>query len=194
MKVAFVVLLCFSLMMLLCTVILLWENCRLRKRSHLAKKASEWHELAFTDALTGLQNRTAYNKKIIELSRKKSKNLFGILLFDVDNFKSVNDTEGHLAGDKVLQRVAQRLRSVFVSPDYEIYRFGGDEFAVICENADEDEIILLLLELRKFEKNDIRLSKGYAVVAGDVKKAFMDADTMLYADKASKKNDSAQVC
>ena len=148
-----------------------------------------WHTLAFIDDLTGLYNRTAYNKHIAEIEKKKIALGFGIIIFDIDNFKKINDTQGHLAGDMVLKHVANVLTLVFSLPKYSVYRIGGDEFAVLTENATETQLINAMLEFRKIlEKNEnITISKGYSVIQGNVKVAFENADKMLYADKASRK-------
>lgn len=171
------------------------------KKDKLSKKIREledvdlWHTLAFTDDLTGLYNRTAYNRHVSEIEKKKSRNNIGIIILDVDNFKEINDTKGHLSGDSVLKHVAKALLTVFPSPKYSVYRIGGDEFAVLAENLTEDEIIDAMLNLRNvLEKDsDITISKGYSIVHEDVKTAFKHADEMLYADKASRKKLLANV-
>ena len=159
------------------------------------QKTDYWYELAFKDDLTGLLNRNAYNRRLKEL---ESYNFTGIwiLLFDIDDFKDINDTKGHLFGDKMIICAADRLRRVFSSSHHSIYRIGGDEFVVISENVREEEIVGLLLKLKEFENNDMefRFSKGYSAVGseqnGGVKRAFFNADEMLYADKNSKKTKS----
>lgn len=148
-----------------------------------------WHTLAFTDDLTGVYNRTAYSKHVREIEKVKERENLGIMLFDIDNFKAINDTQGHLAGDMVLKAVSQILVSVFPSPQYRVYRIGGDEFAVLGTGITEMEIIDQLIQLKEVLEKDggIRLSKGYAVIEESVKEAFENADEMLYADKGSKK-------
>lgn len=151
-----------------------------------------WYELAFKDNLTGLFNRNAYDLKIKELEKQNNGDIY-ILLFDIDSFKTINDTKGHLAGDEVLISAAKRLSKIFNSQNHSIYRFGGDEFIVISENIQEDDLISLLLQLKELEisQNDFRFSKGYSAVAcrekNAFKKAFYNADEMLFCDKNSKK-------
>ena len=84
------------------------------------------------DALTGVLNRRAFDK--LQAAADDGKVAF--LMIDVDNFKSVNDTFGHLVGDKILLRVVSLLRDSFRSGD-SIFRIGGDEFAVVMFGVDE---------------------------------------------------------
>jgi diguanylate cyclase (GGDEF)-like protein len=67
----------------------------------------------------------------------KEQGPFSLVLFDVDKFKWINDTLGHVAGDKVLQKVAQCLKETFRKDDF-IARYGGDEFAVVIEGLNEE--------------------------------------------------------
>ena len=153
-----------------------------------------WHTMAITDSLTGIQNRNAYNQYISNLDIKKEK--YGVLLFDIDDFKKINDTKGHLSGDAVLKSVAKILDSLFSSPEYTVYRIGGDEFAVISKNQTEKQIIEKMIDLKNILKKEgnIRLSSGYSMINKSVRTAFKYADEMLYADKASKKHKSLSNC
>ena len=171
------------------SAILLYKNRMLYKQLQNHNNEDFWRKLARTDDLTGIYNRTAYSEHINKLQNSHSSEFFGIVVFDVDDFKMINDNEGHLEGDEVLKFVAQSIKSVFKAPMHSVYRIGGDEFAVISRNTSEKDIIELLIKLRKImgEKSDIRLSNGYSVIQGDVLTAFKEADEMLYADKASRK-------
>ena len=143
---------------------------------------------AMLDDLTRLENRTAYSRHIKKL-QKNSK--FGIILFDIDNFKHINDTEGHLAGDRVLCIVSDILKNVYWENKYHVYRIGGDEFAVIMEPDDELEIISTLLRVRNREKktNGLSIAKGYSIAKStdSFNDVFSRADEMLYADKFTRK-------
>ena len=152
-------------------------------------EANMWHRLAITDSLTELYNRYAFDNQIKKIKEENAHNAYGIILFDVDNFKNINDAEGHFEGDKILQMVSQRLLEFFPKPQYKVFRIGGDEFSVITEGVTEKDIIQRLLMVReKLENsNNIYLSKGYSLVDDDVDQAFKNADEMLYADKLSKK-------
>lgn len=178
-----------TLVLILILILMMYQNHKLHQEIQGYSEARKWHRMAYHDNLTGLNNRAAYNQKIEELKQSEQRSLTGIILFDIDNFKNINDTKGHLAGDRVLQTVGSILMDIFSSTLYTLYRIDGDEFAVIGERVTEEELIALLLEVGdRFEREtDIRLSKGYSMIGIDIMKAFNDADKMLYVDKASKK-------
>jgi diguanylate cyclase (GGDEF)-like protein/PAS domain S-box-containing protein len=93
------------------------------------------HDLALTDALTGLANRRAFLDRLDQAhsrARRQGTRL-AVVYADVDHFKDINDTYGHAAGDSLLRQVADRLRAQFRTEDT-IGRLGGDEFAVVCED------------------------------------------------------------
>lgn len=156
------------------------------------KRGSRLYNLAFKDDLTNLFNRNAYIRDLAKLERKKLKGLW-FSIYDIDDFKKINDTKGHLFGDEILILAANRLRKIFNDKNHTVYRIGGDEFLVISTDISEDDLVNLLLELKKAElKNaDFRFSKGYSVVSKNGSEsfniAFENADQMLYADKKSKK-------
>ncbi|AVR96446.1 GGDEF-domain containing protein [Pseudoduganella armeniaca] len=108
-----------------------------RTRARVAAAERELHYLANTDAVTGLPNRRAtyqWLEDAIAGHRAKAGQV-AVLLIDLDNFKLVNDTAGHAAGDVLLRQVAAALGGVVRPPDL-VGRIGGDEFAVIAEVAD----------------------------------------------------------
>ena len=178
-----------TILLAIASVILLYKNRILYKQLQNHNNEDFWRKLALTDDLTGIYNRTAYSEHINKIQNSHSSEFFGIVVFDVDDFKVINDNEGHLEGDEILKFVAQSIKSIFKPPMNSVYRIGGDEFAVISRGTSEKDIIGLLIKLRKLmgEKSDIRLSNGYSVIQGDVLTAFREADEMLYADKASRK-------
>ncbi len=161
----------------------------LRKKNKYVDEANMWHRLAVTDDLTGIYNRNAYNIYMERAKVDAKHKERGIILFDVDNFKIINDTQGHLAGDAVLKNVAKNLTEVFLEPQYSVFRIGGDEFAVLSKGVSEKEMIERLIILRKIlnDNGDISLSIGYSMIKDTQEKAFGYADDMLYADKLSKK-------
>ncbi len=179
----------FIILLLLTFVLKLFvKNRQLAKKLKGIDRAEKWHELAYTDTLTGLYNRNAYNKHIASIEYKNSEDISIITLFDIDDFKKINDEKGHLEGDSVLKYVARTLLSLFRPPQYKVYRLGGDEFALISKNVSEEELIEDLVKLNDILAKDgnIRLSKGYCVINKNVKSAFKEADEMLYADKLAK--------
>lgn len=105
---------------------------------NLGKQAETVRHLAYYDILTGVGNRTALNEAMEHLEERKDKvgNL-GIVQFDVNGLKEVNDNLGHLAGDQLLKSAARVIKEGFEGYG-ECYRYGGDEFVVIIEgNAKE---------------------------------------------------------
>jgi diguanylate cyclase (GGDEF)-like protein len=93
---------------------------------------------ALHDPLTGLANRTLILDHLrLALARAdRASTLVGVIFFDIDDFKRINDTLGHSAGDEVLVRVAERLRPT-VRPADTLGRWGGDEFVVVCEDLEQ---------------------------------------------------------
>ena len=87
----------------------------LNKKNNYVDEANMWHKLAVTDDLTGIYNRNAYNLYVEENKANTKKESRWIILFDVDDFKIINDTKGHLAGDLVLKNVAKLLSEIFSS-------------------------------------------------------------------------------
>lgn len=102
-----------------------------QRRARLAERRA--HQLAYHDPLTGLSNRRA----LTEYLRRAEPERFGLMLVDLDRFKSVNDVHGHPIGDQLLRAVAGRLRWV-VGDAGRSYRLGGDEFAISLPYAEGD--------------------------------------------------------
>ena len=98
-------------------------------------------EQATHDALTGLWNRGSIleimNHELARCSRERHS--LGVMLCDLDHFKHINDTYGHLAGDRVLHHVAQRLAGAVRSSDY-VGRYGGEEFLIILPDCPPEEL------------------------------------------------------
>lgn len=104
----------------------------------MSRKAEHFQKAAKRDGLTGLYNRKAFDMKVEEALKtlQRGGETFALVIFDVDKLKWINDTFGHVAGDKVLRKVAQALRETFRKHDF-IARYGGDEFAVLIERMTE---------------------------------------------------------
>ncbi len=102
----------------------------------------------FLDELTGLYNRRYLNLRLQEeLARgRRSGEGAALLLLDLDHFKDINDTLGHLAGDDALRTVSERLRNLCRGSDL-LFRYGGDEFVVVCPGASETEALGLAARL-----------------------------------------------
>jgi len=110
------------------------------KDAHQLSKKAQYLRIAATkDKLTGLNNRDALDGKlraVLHAFESEGKPVC-LALFDIDNFKWINDTFGHVSGDKVLKRVAECLSESFRKHDF-IARYGGDEFAVVIDEMNED--------------------------------------------------------
>ena len=115
----------------------LWSFRDLTERKHLEERL---HELAFYDHLTGLANRSLLHDRLRQamFSSGRSGHYGALLLIDLDNFKSLNDTYGHHLGDLLLKQVAQRLSTCVRSEDT-VARFGGDEFVVMLTNLGNEK-------------------------------------------------------
>jgi len=108
----------------------------------LEEKNKTIEHIAYHDGLTGLPNRRMFQDTIIQsLLNAKSKNeTLGLMYLDLDRFKSVNDSLGHLMGDKLLQEVSQRLVNTIRERDF-VARLGGDEFVIVLANSDREECL-----------------------------------------------------
>lgn len=146
------------------------------------------------DQLTGLYNRSGFERCTEEFL--DSANPSGVLvLFDLDNFKKINDSEGHPEGDRILVRFGECLRSCFRKSDY-IGRLGGDEFTVLMPNPVEREMLEqkfrdLLAQVHSalgiyYERDRVSVSIGAVPVDGEIKSyegLYRCADTALYIAK-----------
>lgn len=103
------------------------------------------HQYVFTDGLTKIGNRSLFYIKFrLELGQKKP---FTVAMLDIDNFKKINDTYGHIAGDKVLFKLAQMIKHKIRANDT-VIRWGGEEFAMIFPNTNSETARQILERLR----------------------------------------------
>ena len=118
--------------------------------TELADKNKLLEQQNTRDALTGVRNRAFFDQKInAEIKRsRRERSTLGLLMIDIDHFKSINDNYGHLVGDLVIKEVANRLQQELKrSTDY-LCRYGGEEFAIILPNTDTEGAMLLAEQLR----------------------------------------------
>lgn len=104
------------------------------------------NERATIDGLTKVLNRQKFNIVIERVFNAQTP--FSLIMLDIDFFKKVNDTYGHIVGDEVVYYLAQEIER-FIGKDHRCFRYGGEEFAIILENVGVDEAFLLAEQLRK---------------------------------------------
>ncbi|MFK8019208.1 MAG: EAL domain-containing protein [Pseudomonadales bacterium] len=166
-----------------------------RSQEHLVYYATH-------DQLTGLPNRDLFHTHLqaaIERAQRSS-NAGALFYFDLDNFKAINDTMGHAAGDALLLEIAARLKNTFRKSEL-ISRIGGDEFTLVVENLGSHQDAQLVAErlLQEFEKPfalegdefEITASMGISLfpVDGETTEALIkQADTAMYSAKDAGKN------
>lgn len=166
----------------------------------LIKERSEFvfRHAARSDALTGILNRGALMDEVDELLRRRPHGV--LMLFDLDHFKSINDTRGHLAGDEVLRRFTSAV-TARLSQQMVFGRFGGEEFALYAPGQDLDEALTFADSLREEVAAlsighydamiSVTVSVGLASAAltgGDIDKLVAAADCALYRAKKDGRN------
>ncbi len=158
---------------------------------------------ALHDALTGLPNRTLLQDRLehnLSLLQRDPEHNFAVLFIDLDRFKVINDSLGHLIGDELLSRIAERLQNTVRESDT-VARLGGDEFCVLVEGLNDLASIIsvtkkILSRLStpfdlKDHEVDTSASIGIALGNAKYKKAeemLRDADSAMYRAKADGKN------
>ncbi len=159
-------------------------------------------ELASTDALTGLFNRGTFDKMLDRLVDQNASSEACLTMLDLDHFKQVNDTYGHLIGDSVLKFTAKLLKK-YAEPQHYVVRYGGEELAIIIPDtslkqaSEIAENIRASLESSRLKKKNSSESIGKITVSigisklkqNDTKEDFiMRADTAMYKAKESGRN------
>lgn len=174
--------------------------------SHLKVYISDLNDLAYADALTSVHNKGAFDKytHIIQeqIDKNEIKPEFGIIIFDCNDLKTINDTYGHDKGNLYLKSACQLICDVFNhSP---VFRIGGDEFTVILQNQDYHNRTKLLQQFDKMsietqtDAEDpwkpVNAARGLAVYDPSIDENINDvirrADKLMYEDKWIKKNSS----
>jgi two-component system CheB/CheR fusion protein len=140
-----------------------------REINELKRAESNLHYLATHDALTSLPNRYLMMDRLSQvLARaKRDRKSFCLLFIDIDDFKSINDTAGHDAGDAVLRAAADRIRSCVRASDT-VSRLGGDEFVLVLEDADRTGATTAAEKIRAAIANPITRQRKRLAVTGSV--------------------------
>ena len=180
---------------------LLANNSAIAVENGLLHKRIE--ELAITDELTGLNNyryfKESIHREIVRSSRYDL--VFSLLILDIDNFKTINDTYGHPKGDEVLSCLAKIIKSSFHREIDILARYGGEEFAIILPQTTRERAYIVAEKMRReIEKGifkqtglprPVTVSCGVAQYPEDGRtedKLIKSSDTALYSAKNSGKN------
>ena len=176
-----------------------------KKENEQARALHHANELARRDMLTGTKNKNAFNEleeSIQEaINETGSVSPFAIVVCDINNLKTMNDTHGHKAGDEYICAASRLVCNVFThSP---VFRIGGDEFVVFLSGSDLANKDQLIERLRDQVMDNIRSSKGPVLAAGiavykpETDRSFSDvfrrADSMMYQNKTRLKNGSFEI-
>ncbi len=171
-----------------------------RREMHLKsmeKSTRHLRQMAYRDSLTGAYRRNVIEEYASRLFRKakEEEQPFSCIMLDLDNFKEVNDTYGHLAGDKVLKEMADRIRNLLRREDM-LIRYGGDEFIVLLPNTPTDAAVKVAARLKnsieeiKIDGKSLSVSMGVAGIeeASSLKELIEKADEALYSAKRAGKS------
>lgn len=170
----------------------------------LIQAREELRLLATRDPLTGLWNRRTILEILEqELARAhRDRRPLGLLIADLDHFKGINDTLGHLAGDEVLKEAARRMQSV-LRPYDTLGRYGGEEFLLIVPNCTRESLFKVAERIRlQISSHEIRTCEGSVSITlsaggassngtrgkADVNSLIREADDALYRAKAQGRN------
>ena len=191
---------------------LLWSNTLLRENNRvvgifasalditeLDNAQKKLKEQSYMDELTNIYNRKFYYKKISELLSiyERYKTPFSILMYDIDDFKNVNDTYGHAVGDDVLIEMSRLIDSHIRTSDYHC-RIGGEEFIILFSEIDLSKVKVVAEKIRKSVEEDLKtiqnqkitISIGITEVSpnDDKDTIFKRVDDLLYEAKNGGKN------
>ncbi len=168
----------------------------------LKKKIEELQKKAEIDPLTGLLNRRAFDSKINEIIKNEEFYPISLIFVDIDDFKQINDTYGHVIGDEVLRFIAKKLKDNSKNQDI-IVRFGGEEFILLLPNTPLENAVKFANRLKDIISSKILVLKNSGKQIGKITASFgvsqykknepitdfIDrADKALYFSKAHGKN------
>ncbi|MCP5106557.1 MAG: GGDEF domain-containing protein [bacterium] len=195
----------FNVILLFAYMISAYLSRNLRENEEkLNRLLEKFREQSVTDGLTDLYNQTHFFLLLnLQMERaKRYKTTFSLILFDVDNFKNYNDSNGHIAGSEALQRVGRLMKEVFRSSDI-LAKYGGDEFVIILPNSDKIGAFLGAERIREAVENEpfpggkhqpmgkMTLSLGiasYPEHGADTEEILGRADKAMYFAKQTGRN------
>lgn len=161
--------------------------------SHYTKKVIEkLEEMTLKDAMTGLFNRTGIER--VYKTIYESNNPFCVIICDLDGMKKINDKYGHLQGDKYITSTAKIITDAIGKKGY-VGRIGGDEFVIILEYQDTQQVQQVLLKIKQlvdeiFTEKNTGISLGYSLFPYDgdaLEELIKVADKKMYNDKKIRK-------
>jgi diguanylate cyclase (GGDEF)-like protein len=131
----------------------------------LSETNNELEKKNALDSLTGIKNRSYFDKKYVAEVRRsrREQSALSVAMVDIDYFKRINDNYGHLIGDVCIQHTATLLQSLLRRPSDQVCRYGGEEFAVILPNTDREGAIKLLEDIRKALESSTVEADGHQV-------------------------------
>ncbi len=154
--------------------------------------------LISTDALSGVNNRVSFNKYINNVFVSREHGAAFIIFIDIDKFKMINDTYGHIEGDEAIALVGKTLKSIAGETNSFVARMGGDEFVLVVNGSDEN-IVKRIIQNITYELEErlifsdkqyaLTVSCGYVPVAPDsknIRELIAKADKLMYLDKQNK--------
>jgi len=153
----------------------------------LSQENRRLKQLCERDFLTGLFNRRKFEEDLWRYMdiHRRHRIKFSILLIDIDNFKRINDTKGHIIGDKVLRNVAYMLQSVVRTYD-KVYRLAGDEFVIICSHHKSTKELMQRIHSSLAKINTI-VSIGHCNIQHKYCKDILEMlDKKMYEEKRKK--------
>ena len=162
------------------------------------QREAELHRLASSDTLTGLPNRALFMQRLAELVTNRTEH--ALLVFDLDNFKKINDSLGHELGDTLLYKLAQRL-SNYATYQQKLYRLGGDEFALLLDQTNDlhhittlaKELLGLINQPIVVHQHELVITSSIGIVlfpddGVDPQALLRNADTAMYHAKSQGAN------
>jgi diguanylate cyclase (GGDEF)-like protein len=170
------------------------ELCSANEELHT--KYNEIHRLAYHNAVSGLPNKNYFKEALEDLIDDKSTTRFALVYFDLDDFKSVNDTYGHGMGDHVLKALAVRMPE---KEDSDIFNLGGDEFIFLVKNTDHHSVEIKARELLDCIKAPLPIGRHVFHISASMGIAFFpehgasfeellkNADAAMYESKRTEK-------